>query len=172
MAVSFDQWANQLQAEDEKKKQHAHDFARPALSQPALQPGEDHAGKQDVCQGEGQEHHRRPGKDFRLRESNTYENSEQPQGGHSRCRVQRPVGQANQEVRSVAERETQKSRGLDVFGECRGHQRKELPEQKHGPQQNAEPFRVSLGEQKPGRSAQSHGAADAAAHKSQADENA
>ena len=89
--------------------------------------------------------------------------SEQPQAGHSRCRVQRAVDQADQKIRAVAQRETQKIRGLDILGERRRHQRKQLPKKKHRPEQSPEPLRISLRKQKPGGSAQPDRAADAAA---------
>ena len=62
MFVRSDQRADQLKAQDKEKEKNAHDFARPALGQPALQPGEQHARQNDVHEGKGEEHDRGPGK--------------------------------------------------------------------------------------------------------------
>ena len=80
--------------------------------------------------------------------------SEQPQAGHRRRRVQRSVSQADQKVRPVAQRETQKIRRLDILGKRRRHQGKKLPEKKHRPQQCAQPLRISMQDQEPRRPAQ------------------
>ncbi len=92
--------------------------------------------------------------------------------GHRRGRVQRTRDQADQKVRPVAQRETQKICGFDILGKCRRHQRKQLPKEKHRPEQSSEPVCISLREHKPGCPAEPHSAADAANHKGQADEDA
>ena len=98
--------------------------------------------------------------------------SEQPQAGHGRCRIQRSVSQADQKVRPVAQRETQKICRFDILGKGSRHQGKKLPEEKDRPQQRAQPLRISMQDQEPGRPAQADSAADSAGQKGQADKNA
>ena len=133
MFVRGDQGPDQLKTQDKEKEDDAQDFARPSLGQPALQPGEQHASQNDVHESESEKHDGRPGEQARPGDADADVDSKQPQAGHGRRRVQRSVGQPDQKVRWVAEREAQKIRRLDILGEGGRHQGKKLPEEKHRP---------------------------------------
>ena len=87
MFVPCDLGPDQLKAQDKEKENDAQDFARPPLGQPALQPGEQHAGQNDVHESKGEEHDGRPGEQARSGDSDADVDSEEPPASHSRCRV-------------------------------------------------------------------------------------
>ena len=142
--VNREQWSDQLKTQDEQEEKDAHDLAGAPLRQPALEPGEQHPRQNDVHDRKGQQHERSPGKNAQPGNSNADVNSEQPQAGYGRGRIERAVCEANQKVQAIAKRETEKAGRLDVLGKRRCHQGKELPEQKYRPEQNSEPLRISL----------------------------
>ena len=108
MFVRSNQGSDQLKTQNEEKEEDPQDFARPPLRQPALQPRKQHASQDNVHQSKSEEHDGGPGERARLRDADADVDSEQPQAGHGRRRIQRSVSQADQKVRPVAQRETQK----------------------------------------------------------------
>ena len=58
----FYRGTDQLKTEHRENEKHAHDFARAALRQPALQPGKDRLHQNEIEEREGQQHQKRPGK--------------------------------------------------------------------------------------------------------------
>src|SRR4029077_8332630 len=104
----------------------------------------------EIYQGKGQEHDRGPGKHGGPGDSDSDIDSEEPQVGHSRCRIQRTVSPADQKVRAVTQGGTKETRRLNILRNRRRHQRKELQKKKYRPEQTPKPLRVSLRDHKPG----------------------
>ena len=98
MSIECDQWANQLQTEDAKKEQDAHDFAGPALRQPTFEPGESHSREQQVHHRKCEEDDQAQGSKRGCAAPNADGDSEQPETGHGGGRIQRSVGKANQKI--------------------------------------------------------------------------
>ena len=98
-ANSAHERADKLEADDEDEKDDADNLAGAPLSQPAFDPGENHASKQDIEYCESDQHEGGPQEKTGLGDANPDCQSEQPQTPQRRGRVERSIHQADQEVR-------------------------------------------------------------------------
>ena len=161
-----------MKTQHDQDEKHTHDFARAALGQPAFEPGEDRLHQDQVEQSKGQHDKERPGKQPRAREAGAEENSEQSQAAQGAGRVEEAVGQADQKVRTVVERETQQFARVRIIGEGGRHHGENLPEEKDGPEQGGEIFGLVLREEIPGESGGGGEAAESAEGEGCGDEDA
>ena len=170
--VDCDQRTDQLKAQKKRKKRMPMiSRVRRCASQRSSQAKSTRA-RTRFTRAKVKKHNRGPWKQTRPGDSDADINSQQPHAGNSRCRVQRSVDQADQKIRAVAQREPQEIRRFDILGKRRRHQRKQLPEKEHRPEQPPKPRRVFLRNHKPGCPAQPDSAADSTGGKSQSDKNA
>ncbi len=171
LAEMFGQRPEQLKAQHQQNKQNAHQFPGPALSQPALHPGEDHLQQQKIEGGERQQHEERPKQQLRFRKPHAHQNSERPQTAQSGCRVERAIGQPHQKIRAIAERKAQQVGGVRIVREGRRHDREALPEDKHRPQQQRQHLWLAFGDEEKCRPAHESSTTQSAAGERQCDDS-
>src|SRR5215472_4792626 len=130
-----DQGSDELETDDEKKKNDPKNLARVPLRQPALDPGKDGTGENEIDQGESQQDERRPNGQRRIGECYPAPDPQQPQTAQSRGDIERAISYDDEEIRPITERVPQKDGGIRTLREGGRHHGKELPEHEYGPQQ-------------------------------------
>src|SRR5215469_16959685 len=129
-----DQGANELETDDEQKKKDAKNRARVPLRQPALDPGKDGTGENEIDEGEGQQDERGPNRQRRIGERYAAPDPQQPKTAQSRGDIEGAISYDDEEIRPITEREPQKDGGIRTLREGSRHHGKKLPEHKYGPQ--------------------------------------
>lgn len=90
---------NKLESDDEDEENDADNLARAALSQPTLDPGENHASEQNVKYPERYQHERSPEKKTGPGNANSNCQPDEPKSSQCRGRIQTPVHQPDHEIR-------------------------------------------------------------------------
>ena len=135
---------DQLQAEHQQDEHQPENLTRSALCQPSLQPGKDHLHQQQVEHSECSQHNCGPYERQGLCHRDTQPNSQQTQAANRAGGIKQPKRHADQEIRTIAKRESKQFCRIGIIGQGRGHDGEELPEQENGPQDQREILGLAL----------------------------
>src|SRR5437868_14332912 len=99
--------SDQLEAQHGEDKDHSEDFTGAALSEPTFEPGEDHLHQQEVEESKCQQDEQGPRKQHWPRNGDAEENPDNSYAPNGAGRIEKTIGQSNQEIRAVSQRETE-----------------------------------------------------------------
>src|SRR5579862_5634686 len=154
--------ADELEAQHEQNEKYAHNLARTALRQPALEPGKDHLHEYKVEKAEGDQHEQRPRKQRDAGEAYTEKHSHEPDAANGARGIAKPISQPHQKIRAVGQREAQQFRRIGIVRESRRHHGEELPEKENGPEQDGEELGFPVRDEIPREARSGDEAAEAA----------
>src|ERR1700728_2395477 len=100
-AESLNELAGNLYAERADKDESGDHFARAARRQPSLDPGVDHARKEDIAECVEEEHCCGPWKELRRSDGNAQAHCEEASDASKCRRVQQPEGEPHQQVVTI-----------------------------------------------------------------------
>src|SRR5579863_2878867 len=130
---------DELDADDKEDENNAEDLAALAARQPAFEPGENRAIEENIERPKARENERGPGEKHRSRHTDSNGHTDEPRGADDAGGIERAIGETNQEIRPIAEGKAQEIRGVEIFGERRGHHREKLPIEKQKPERKGDP---------------------------------
>src|SRR6201987_1129359 len=139
-SIAAHQRTNQLKTDNEEEKKHAEDFAGAALGEPTFDPGEDHSGEQNIYRRKQEQCEGGPWQKARRGHSDSCCYSQKPEGAEHRGRLERAGDNSDQGEGCVAQGKAEEIRGVKIFGERGGNNRKQLPEKKYRPEDRGEPL--------------------------------